>query len=367
MADSQSYHEYQDGRFVDRPTVLDKIRKWADAPYTTRRVLSFAAPPGSGKSWILRRFYEERKGHPFTIWMNLPELVNQDEKRDPDQMLNVNKLVKEVEKIWRNAQIHCPPLPPFDPTPDISAIVDNLVKLLCDCNLQHQPVIIVDGYDEIIEQARVIERRLLDYLIDRDCMRMIITYRDQDKYVLKSDILRYQEQQILLDALDPLSSDFARKQFALLVQEHYSHAKGLPIDVWMSNLKHYQWNHPLANAFLFNLTLSRDQSQLIPLSPTDLEKCCSDMITRPFEGQQPKYELTQGEFSWLMKIANKLEDEWTEDSLRKICDLTIKEIDRLFVNGLIIETSPPSLRRKIPDPIRMLLRDLHLMQEGNHP
>jgi len=362
MADSQSYHEYKARRFVNRPKVLDEIRKWADSPSVTRRVLSFAAPPGSGKTWILRRFYEERNNNPFTIWMNLPEFVNQQEKRDPNQMLNLNALVKWVETIWQNAQKYCPPPIPWDPTPDISAIVDKLVKILCDCNLHNPPLIIVEGYDEIIEQARIIERRLLDYLIDRDCMRMIIAYRDQDKYVLKSDTLRYQERQILLDTLDPLSPDFAREQFARLVGEIHPEPQNLSVDVWMSYLTHYEWNHPLANAFLFDRALSRDESKLRSLSSEDLKECCLNIITRPFEGEEAKYKLEDEEFSYLMKIANQLEKEWTDDDLKETCNLNLTKIARLFDYGLIQSTSP---RRKIPDPILMLLRDLHQMQEGN--
>ena len=69
---------------------------------------------------------------------------------------------------------------------------------------------------------------------------------------------------------------------------------------------------------------------------------------RPFKGEEARYKLDEEEFSYLLKIANQLEDEWTDDRPKEACNLTSEKIARLFDYGLIMSTC---LRRRIPDPM----------------
>ncbi|MDI6769624.1 MAG: hypothetical protein QMD04_08115 [Anaerolineales bacterium] len=361
------WQEYNPSLFVDRPKALDEIRKWANASIVDRRVLSFVAPPGAGKTWILKAAHGEWNRHNpsnkrLVVWLDVPKIVNRGEEHDPNKMIAIDQVLECLKRVHREAGERCPNVPPMDPTPVFSAIISQLVRILCNCNLRHDPLVIVDGYDEVSrEQAWEVERRLLDYIIERDCMRMIVAHRDQES--LQSDNLRRHQRRIFLDTLDPLSPAFAREQFARFVQQQYPAVKS-SLDDWIKDLKHYQWDNPFANAFLFDRAVSRDPGQLSPLNAQDLKDCCWKVITRPINGGKPRYSLELYEFSWLVDIAVKLGDEWTAIGLDETCQLTLREIERLFVYGVIVEIPP---RYKIADSLRELLRDLHELQKGSQP
>jgi hypothetical protein len=331
---------YNSQLFVDRPEILNKIRDWANTKEVEYRIWYLLAPPGAGKTWILKTLYSEWSIYRLILWVDVPSLVQQDQAGRVG-LWNMPAFTDWIKEIQADAQKYCPDLPPIDLTLEQENIISSLVELLCNCNPDMAPIIIVDGYDEIsTSQSEEIGYRLLDRLVERACMCMLIAHRDEGG-IYGQVITRY-KRNILLNG--PLPNDFAKKQFEYIVNLIYPAAKDLSIINWMkTELKHYCWDHPFINAYLFNCVLERCTDKLETLKSQDLEECCKEAIERHDENGVPRHPpLAPEEWMLLVDLATRLPDEWIAADLDgiEIPSVLDPRFQKLLKYGLIFSKYP---------------------------
>lgn len=202
--------DYRSELFVDRPQAMEKIRHWVDDPYA-KRVLVLVAPPGSGKSWLLRKIEEEWKPNRLTVWLDAPRLIHRQEEQNPDRMLNHVAFEEWFKEVQQSASRFCVDLKPIGDSVALDAQIEALIDMVCCCAVRYDPLLIVDAYDEITElQALILSLRVLAKFISRPCTRMLIAVRSES-LVREDTIRRHQELFPLMQ--DALNKDFARQQF----------------------------------------------------------------------------------------------------------------------------------------------------------
>lgn len=351
---------YNPAYFIERPAALKEIQDWANASDITKRVLSLVGPPGGGKTWLLKKLHGEWKnsGDRFAVWMDIPTLVNRSEKQDQNRMINATAFGTWFDEVQQTAQRYCPYIKSISTIVDFSAMVSALVRLVCDCNLDYAPLVIVDGYDEITkEQAEVISRRILERFIEQRCIRMLIAHRAEWK--IEGDSIRRNQRKLFLHQEDPLSRDFARKQYKALFIDKFPKQPIFNPNNWMNQLQHYQWDHTLINAFLFLRGLDQGPRPLRKLIDDDFIDCCQTVIQRPDSAGNPRYPaLANNEFNVLHSIATQLDPEWTQNEVEKLLSILFfqdKTIGKLYDLGLICESSPNINHYEIAAGLRELL------------
>ena len=361
-----SCDEYNSDIFVDRPATLAKIRSWADAEEVDKRVIPVVAPPGGGKTWMLERLKPEwnNSGTRFVTQMNVPDLVHQGETRDRNQMIRREGFEKWFRQVQQEAAGYFS-IPPISETPDISAILSAFVRLVCDSNPNTAPIIIVDGYDELSDlQAEVFSSRILQPLLEKECIRMIIAHRPERS--IRGDAVRrnLQDPPLFLHELDPLSPDFAMQQFHKLFQNVNPGLAMPDPKVWMDQITHYQWNHPLANCFLFNRGMAGGWQDL---SSQDFYECCKIVIERPGKNGNNRFPpLSTDESKTQHRVANELPDHWSQTELETLLGINNFILDptvtKLFQLGLINSVPSVPVLYQICDGLRELLREINITQ-----
>jgi len=361
-----SLSDYNPDYFVDRPAALKRIREWADAEQVEKRVLSVVAPPGGGKTWVLKRLHSEwqNPGKRFVVWIDVPTLVNRAEEQDRNRMINPGAFHQCFEKALAYAQHRYPQIPPISQNVDFAAMVGRLAKLLCDSNLDKAPLVIVDGYDEITKrQAEVVSLHILERIIEQPCIRLLIAHRAE--WTVRGDSIRRNQDRLFLQKLDPLSESFALHQFKMLFQNKYPDIPLLDPNPWMKQFKLYKWNHPLINHFLFEHGLVAGSSQFRQLTNQELYECTRTMIERPDNGGNPRYSpLTIDEFQLLHRIATQITEEWAKAEIETMLNLNFhldERIEKLFDLGLIVNISDGSFYHVV-DGLRDLLCEIDISQ-----
>lgn len=361
------WEEYSSGLYVEREQDARQLLDWANTS-VPKQVKSLVAPPGAGKTWFLQAVQEklEWRAKPdapperLVIFCQVPRLVNRDS--NSGVQLNANAIFDWLEEIQKDATLLCKSVRPIDRSGvEIAALIARLVNDLCDrCTLQHPVIVLVDGLDEVTpHQAAKVEWEILQPFIDRRCIRMIIAHRDE--YVLKNP-LKNQSERFFLG--NPPSADEQFRKFKDKFFPDATHLTSANFDQFKSSLKHYQWNHPYINAFLFDKALQRTTSNVTQLlTPADLRKCLFAVIERRDKNNQPRFgELKEETFDCLKRITTH---EWPDARTWTLTDLEtklgLKEQDEciqsLFTCGIAFYN--PAVRRyQLADGIRELARDL---------
>jgi len=353
-----------DNQFVARPNAAAKIIHWIDSP-TEKRILSVVAPPGNGKTWILKSLYKEwsNAGNRLVLWLDAPDIIRREEEQDTARMIEPEAFRQWFEEVQRRAAQHCHHLRPISQIADFKAQIEALVEMLCDCDLAHSPVLIVDGYDEITErQAETLSLRILHPFLERSCTRLILAHRAA--WLVKG-LSFYKRQMLWLSEQDPLSWEFALQQFERLFEQKYpGHSPFDPSD-WMKQCQHYRWNHPFINRFLFECGLeSKNASSLATLTPQNFRDCCKAVIERPDAQGKPRYpSLTDEEFHLLYQLATQFPDKWTDTEVASRMGISLMWMDarftRLFNAGVIVNLSPSPFYQ-VADGIREILREISI-------
>jgi hypothetical protein len=326
--------EYHSDLFIDRPDPLRELNEWIDTALASR-VKPVVGPPGSGKTWILKTLELGWKTSRYVLWLDVPQWINSSSGGDP---LDIKAAHQQLEEAWEKAKSFCNFPKTIDHTRDLSAIIASLVEIVCDCNLAHDPVVIVDGYDEITEdQAKTFSKRVLEPFISRSCIRMIIAYRDE--WTLQGDALRRNLATPPLH-IGTVDREFATRQFQRLYPYNSSTADQL--DKWMSKFQHYKWNIPLINDILFAKGLQSNLPASRVLNDQDLYDCFKEAIERPDSKGVPRYEkLDRQQFELIYKIAKQLPCEWSSTAVEQRFGMSSFYLDphirRFFELGLIVQ------------------------------
>ncbi|MBM3145794.1 MAG: hypothetical protein FJ010_12675 [Chloroflexi bacterium] len=323
--------DFDPGKFVDRPVTLQELKKWLDTPQE-KRVKSVLGAPGSGKTWVLKKLESELNNRCFLLWLNVLEWINRGNEQDP---INSTFAHECLEETWKRAERFCDIPDLIDHTADLIVIIEKLVEIVCDCGFECDPIVIVDGYDEITEkQAKAFSKRVLEPFVSRPCVRMILAYRDD--WTLEGDALRRNESKPPF-RVGTVDEDFAVSQFRLLFPG--SPPTNEKLIAWMKQ-KRYQWNVPLINRILFQKGFNRNSPGLQPLTNQDFHDCFKEAIERPDSQGNPRYEmLNPDQFEMIYQMANQLPDQWSSTTVEELFGMPNFYMDnrvkRFFDLGLI--------------------------------
>ncbi len=360
--------EYDPNLFVDRETIRKEIEQWVNDA-SDKRAFSLIDSPGTGKTWLLNNLYEKWKGETISgrsdrlvFWLDIPDVVNKKEKQR-DLILKKEKIFKWLEAARGEALGHCAEIRAIDRTvPDPSRAVEDFIEDLCQCcDLANSPVFILDGYDELSDSAaETVCDRLIHYLTIRDCTRILLAYREEQRLYFGAP--RFSQRSA---SMESRISD--EKQFCRLTEAHGDTTLPSNLNDWKTSLKNYPWTHPFINAFLFECAWQGNGQPLRSLTVVDLRKCCNELITRPDgNGVFRHLPLHPSDFDLLKQIAEKCPPEWTSFELEENTGQrpSSEAVKRLVEYGLVAINSTTH-RQKIADGLRELLRDLVAMEA--HP
>lgn len=365
------WEKYSSNLYVQRQIEFDRLLNWIRSTSVLKQVTSLVAPPGSGKSWFLQAVQEELKAkrvshspaapERLVIFCDAPTLVNRNQTSGAG--LNQDAVFEWLEKIIGDAKPIYPAVASvvLDRSREAAAIISDLVRIFC---AEHPPkptvVVLVDGLDDIPDQALTVENQILEPFIGKECIRMVVAHRDE--LGLKNPTLRRNNGEPARVHLEPFPS--VEEQFKKFKDEFYSRATHLTdrnLDQFKRSLTHYQWNHPYINAFLFDVALKQPGGDVTHLLTTEnFRECLYAVIERRDKKNQPRFgELEKETFDCLKRIASGLPDEWTLTDLQKTLELKEQDerMKRLFDLGVVFN-KPKTGRYKIADGIRELARDL---------
>jgi Ni2+-binding GTPase involved in maturation of urease and hydrogenase len=325
---------YQSSLFVGRAGVLAMIEAWAITP-ENKRLLNIKAPPGYGKSWLLRETERRLSNNPefYLIWAEAIELDS------------TTAIAKWLEKEVRQAKQHSRNVRDYDPTVELGQMIRALLEDVREhCNPDCQPILIVDTMDTIpdTQQIRLLERRLLEEFWSNPYARILVALRDD--YALRSPTLRRGERPL---ALDQLSTDEGHQQ---LEKRATSLATPPPADL-LNTILPYSWQTPGFNSYLTRRAAQNRQDDRTPLlQAEDLRHCRREVIGPKLSDILDKH---------LECLSRQLTDTWTQTMFAQECQLSSsqagKVIQEFFALGIVMHTDIPQ-RLKIVDGLRELMR-----------
>lgn len=348
-----SWQDFDPTRYVPRTNAEQEMDRWANARSVNRRVLSFVAPLGSGKSWLVRRAQERWSGvgNRFVELLEVPVLLKPPPAgttfidRHPNEMFDPKHLSKWIERAHHRARALCDSIP----DPEIidwknyspSHICSEFAEALCTlCARLEAPILIVDAYDELKseEEASFFSNQILEPLIRSDCVRMLIPRRDDIK--LQGIRLRFEEELVTWSPQDTILID---DQYRLYLT---------PFPFTLEDLKNvlpdYKWNHPFINDFLLNRALENyNHGRALLNIPNDLKNCITALIVRYADDEMGGAGVQAGRnrFPPLPDLTSKvlfqlleLPEQWTDLDLRKQIkrNLSDPHIKELFAYSLIV-------------------------------
>jgi hypothetical protein len=183
---------------------LQQLIDFATTPQESRRLRTVAAPPGYGKTCLLRRLYETLNDKSVKEFQGLFVI------RTPlKPFTSFDEMKSWLQEVVTQAEEICPAVAEINPTDTPEAIIGHLLqKLGEDCIPQWRVIVIVDALDELPDNLIIVlENRFLAQFWHKDYTRMAISFRND--HSLKNPNLRRGEKRIKLATF---SQEQGRKQ-----------------------------------------------------------------------------------------------------------------------------------------------------------
>ncbi|MEK7326490.1 MAG: AAA family ATPase [Chloroflexota bacterium] len=339
--DNQPFREpYKSSLFVGRLNALNEVEQWAKAATPQKRLFNIKAPPGYGKTWLLKEA-ERRLAQPglFPLEANASDLTTPE------------TIAKWLEAKIALAKKNCAEVRGFDATVALSQMIRALAEDLCErCYPAYTPIVIVDALDDALEaQARQLEKLLLEPFWSNNCVRILVAMRDDHR--LYSAVLRGGER------LFPLTT-LSEEDATLQLQQRASDAElktPVPDDL-LGIIPPYDWRTPGINSFLSRCAAANREASQPLLSADDLRACRRAVIGPQLDNYHDGY---------LVKLS-QLDDTWTEDTFAQQCNLTVSEAgdiaQKFFTLGIVTRPDRVPNRRKIVDGLRELMQAEHKLR-----
>ncbi|MBN1995311.1 MAG: hypothetical protein JW953_21665 [Anaerolineae bacterium] len=279
--------------FAGRQRELDDLIRWVTDPSGVRRLRTIAAPPGYGKTWLLREL--ERR------------LINRRDLFIISVPVPASKLISRVQMVeWlsfvvRNAQIVYPTVRDIGQfSPEI--IISNLLEDLTQASPPLHPILLVDGFDELqYNERRELEKCLLDQFWLNPAARIIVSLRDES--VLASTNLRRGEERVLLR---PFSEKEGHQQLEELLDLKVKDSKYQEI---LKLIAPYTLNIPGLNAILVERIQENIKNNRQPiLTAADLRACWHELIGPELNRQPEAIEFIERDIQAIIALP---QDSWT--------------------------------------------------------
>lgn len=306
---------YTPAHFVGRQSTIHACQRWLNQDQS--RLLLVTAPPGMGKTWLLKHiYYGMHIQNQPALWFDAP-IKNLDLTNNS---LSDNELAGWISQIIFDTRQYFPQIRPFDPVVEPQRMVEAFAEDLVRKCWPYQVIyIFVDGCDLLdMDSWRQVERQVLEPMSRQTNIRFLIALRNYHR--LRLPILRYSEKRIDLPAFE--EEDQGSQQIKKLTSE-LSEVQRAAVD---NLIKPYISSHPGLNAFLFqqarrnvlqgNPQLNVDfwQEALIALHHLPVGK--DNRLT-----QEGKCVLVK-----LLQVSRKLDRQWTIEQTSERLGITVSEV-----------------------------------------
>lgn len=300
---SEQNLEFNPDLFVGRETELVQLISWVTSEVVPRRLKTIVAPPGYGKSWLLRqladRLSDQHGRDLFLIWVPTKKLKSREDIAQ--WLLEVSKDVQCYSLRVRNHDLAILP---------VEAIISRLLEDLCvNCNSALRPVLIVDAFDELLDnERRELEKHLLERFWYNPSVRIIMAFRDELR--LTSPPLRRGEERTHLGAFTPTLGQEQLQRRAEFYQDSLSPQELPPL------VPSYNWTHPYINTRLYEILKQKKlANQSLRLAREDLRRSWLSLI----EGKLQQKFLSPGLIEKDLQAITAKVDAWTLETFAQVC------------------------------------------------
>ncbi len=322
-------HDCLGDLFVWRQELQDLI-DFVTADQVSRRLRTVAGPPGYGKSWLLRR---------------LNKILSDNTKKEFKELVPIRVPLNRFEsfgdmKVWlqdvvEQARKFCPDVTAINPNDTPEAIIGHLLEKLCEtCIPTWRIILIVDALDEMPKNLRrELENRFLVKFWRKDCVRMVISFRDD--FSLRSDSLRRGERRIVLTTFtEEQGQEQLEKRTTVIPERLNIPAENLSVLVYP-----YKFTHPGLNSLLSQKINKNEQDgHEQVLTADDLRDCWLTLIKRPLAETLEYANLLQ---EGLIKVVNHNQDSFTIEDYADMKNCTVeeayKQMEVLRAENLVIQ------------------------------
>lgn len=351
MDDGQD--QFPQNLFVGRELLLQILIEWVLALTVPRRLKAITAPPGYGKSWFLRklakRLEPKHSRELFLIWAPTLRLRSKAE------------IARWLPSVVEEAKKYCPEVRTLDaaapPEAIIAALLEDLSK---HCSPNLRPILIVDAFDELLDnERRELEKHLLERFWANPNVRIIMAFRDE--LSLRSPTLRRGEDRLHLG----IFSEYEGREQLTKRQELLEEKVQTSIEVLLEWINPYPLSVPGINTIIFERVRQNEASSNNSiLNPADIRACWRELIGPKLETSLDTVETIEKD---LQQITALSEDSWTLESFADKGGYTqtnaLYRIQSLMALSVVVQAG--GQRYKIVDGLRELLyAEARLSQGG---
>lgn len=309
---SDDDHDCLSDLFVWREE-LQRLIDFATAPQDFHRLRTVAAPPGYGKTCLLRRLYQMLSNQSVRDFKELFVI------RVPlDHFESFGDIEAWLLEVVAQAQGVCPDVEEIDSNTTSETMIGYLLQKLCEvCKPKWRIILIVDALDELPNHLRhEFENRVLEKFWRKDCVRIVISFRDDQR--LENPSLRRGEKRITLSTFTLEQGREQLKKRAKIIPELLN----TPFDVLCELVQPYPFNHPGLNTILARKIKQNEENGHNPvLTAGDLQKCWFELIKEPLAPDPGYAVMLEAD---LKKVIMVGEDSWTFETFASICEYSQK-------------------------------------------
>jgi hypothetical protein len=330
--------------FVGREPELQNLKEWATALTVPRRLKIITAPPGYGKSWLLRQLENQLNAkHGRELFLiDAPTL----------QLRSRADIAAWLPSIFREAKKFCYEVRTPDPANSPETIISHLLEDLSkNCSPTLRPIILVDAFDELLpNEGRELEKHLLEPFWANSTVRIVIAFRDELSLV--SPTLRRGEERMRLEAF---SEPEGRRQLDKRLKLKDESLR-VSLEDFLDLVDPYTLNVPALNLILLRRIRQNEQANRSPLLlADDLRASWHELVGEKLTQQPFSVDTLESD---LWKIVRIPETSWNLETFAEVCGYTVykalQHIDSLITLGVVNQTRRQ--RYQVIDGLREILR-----------
>ncbi|MBN1995308.1 MAG: hypothetical protein JW953_21650 [Anaerolineae bacterium] len=257
--------------FVGRERELEDLVRWAtDIAVPSRRLRTIAAPPGYGKTWLLKQLVCRLAEWRDLFIITAPTLT----------LTSYAAITKWLLTVIEQAGTVCAKMSAVPPDESLEAWVRHLLENLTQNSPSLRPILIVDGLNELADnERRELEKYLLDQFWLNPEVRIIVSFREES-YLIPSNPRRG-EKRISLETFSKIENKISADGHQQLHKRATIIPEKLeaPLEEFLEIVAPYALTVPGLNTILFRRARENEANHRRPiLNANDLKESRYELI-----------------------------------------------------------------------------------------